>query len=516
VTTDLFDVPGTQARLVSAHTRNGKRQLRAAIYTRISDDRTGEGAGVKRQREACDKLAAERGVDVVAYFEDNSRSAMHGVRPQYAAMLAAVERHEIDVIICWAVDRLYRQLADLLELTKVLSPSGVVVWTVVSGRIDLSTPDGQLQANILGSVAEHESKKKGQRVREAAEQRAGKGRFGGGQRRFGYRHRDTRIVRRLADDGMTVVEVERPGGPLVLVRDEADAIGWAYNHILRGGTLEAVVREWRGRGLVGPQGARFSGVAVRDVLLRPMNAGLTFYLGSEVGETIHDPKDDPIPTITDEQTWRAVKAILTHPDRRTTVGKPPTSLLAGVLRCVVCEGRMTARTRRRPDKTKDPIYACRIGHVSRVRPKLDAAIESMVVAHLVKNAAALRRPATSASGAVAKAVRDAEKLRDRLAGYHASAADMDPADYATATQAVRARLADVEKRIVASSGSPATSALVRSDDIPATWAALDTDEQRTVIKENVSRIEVGHGVSGARDKTMHNVRVYDRDGKLVG
>lgn len=33
-----------------------------AIYTRISDDRAGDSAGVRRQREACEKLAADRGL----------------------------------------------------------------------------------------------------------------------------------------------------------------------------------------------------------------------------------------------------------------------------------------------------------------------------------------------------------------------------------------------------------------------------------------------------------------------
>jgi hypothetical protein len=107
-----------------------------------------------------------------------------------------------------------------------------------------------------------------------------------------------------------------------------------------GGTLEAVVREWRARGLTGPAGAAFTGVTVRDTLLRPMNAGLATYHGQIVGRT------DTIPAVVDEETWRTARAILTDPARRTSAGRPPESLLAGLLRCAVCGARMTARYRR--------------------------------------------------------------------------------------------------------------------------------------------------------------------------
>jgi len=246
---------------------------RAVIYTRISEDRDNEAEGVDRQRESCEKLAAERGLDVVGYYEDNDRSAMHGKRPRYRAMLQAVQDGQVDVIITLATDRLYRLVSDLVELTTVLASTPV--HTVKSGDIDLSSADGRLQAFIAGTVAQHASEKQGERVSDAAVQRAQRGRFLGGQRRFGYQQLGS-LPRRVRDRVTGEYrDIQRPTGPLTLVPQEADAIAWGYQHLARGGSLEAVVREWRGRGLTGPQGAAFTGTSVREVLRRPMNAGLS-------------------------------------------------------------------------------------------------------------------------------------------------------------------------------------------------------------------------------------------------
>ncbi len=48
---------------------------RAAIYARISDDRTSDAAGVTRQEQDCRALALSRGWTVVDLFVDNDISA---------------------------------------------------------------------------------------------------------------------------------------------------------------------------------------------------------------------------------------------------------------------------------------------------------------------------------------------------------------------------------------------------------------------------------------------------------
>ncbi|MGO4342895.1 recombinase family protein [Pedococcus sp. 2YAF34] len=61
-------------------------QRAAAIYARVSQDRTGEALGVRRRLQDCRAETERRGWPVVAEFVDDDVSAHSGkVRPQYRA-----------------------------------------------------------------------------------------------------------------------------------------------------------------------------------------------------------------------------------------------------------------------------------------------------------------------------------------------------------------------------------------------------------------------------------------------
>ncbi len=60
----------------------------AAIYARISQDRTGEGLGVQRQIDDCRLEAARRGWTVAEEYVDDDVSAYSGKqRPAYRRLL---------------------------------------------------------------------------------------------------------------------------------------------------------------------------------------------------------------------------------------------------------------------------------------------------------------------------------------------------------------------------------------------------------------------------------------------
>lgn len=81
------------------------RSARAAIYTRISLDRTGAGRGIERQEDDCRKLAKQRLFEVAEIYSDNDISAYSGKRrPGYRKLLADVESGSIDVVLAWHTD----------------------------------------------------------------------------------------------------------------------------------------------------------------------------------------------------------------------------------------------------------------------------------------------------------------------------------------------------------------------------------------------------------------------------
>jgi DNA invertase Pin-like site-specific DNA recombinase len=457
-------------------------------YTRISDDRTGVAASPARQRKAITELAADEGRTITHWYEDLSKSAYKPgvIRPAFDAALEACAEHPVRRLWVMHDDRLMRQgdEDDLPRLIRAVAPAMIVIRCVEASDLKLWQAEGKMSARVRNAVNGYETERKHERVMNASEDRARKGRFPGGQRRFGYRHRDTRIVRHQDDYGV-ITETVRPSGPLELVPDEAKAIADGYRMIANGGTLYAVAKDWRERGLTGPTGARFSDVAVREVLLRPANARISTYRGKPVAE-------GDWPRIVDPDTWATVKAILTDPSRRRGVGKPVTTLLAGVLRCGKCGERMNGGYRGvRDDGTPRLNYRCRFGHVSRSRGPLDAAITEALIGHLKDQAASLTRPRKARTPAVAKAIGEVAELRGQIDGYQARADKMDPDDLVGILRGLRAKLARAEARIVKAAGTPASHRMVSSGDVQVAWFAAGTDERRTVISEQVERVVIG-------------------------
>jgi hypothetical protein len=73
-------------------------------------------------------------------------------------------------------------------------------------------------------------------------------------------------------------------------------------------------------------GPQWSAETLREILLRPRNAGRMIYQGEEIG-------DAPWAPIVPVETFRAVQRILTNPDRRTGPGAAPKWLGTNIYLC---------------------------------------------------------------------------------------------------------------------------------------------------------------------------------------
>ena len=113
--------------------------MRAAVYTRISQDATGQRAGVTRQLEDCEALADRLGWEVTHRYGDNDLSASSdGTRPGFEAMLKAMADSEFGGVICWHPDRLLRSTKDLERLIDIAN----------GGRVQLRTVNAMVAADL--------------------------------------------------------------------------------------------------------------------------------------------------------------------------------------------------------------------------------------------------------------------------------------------------------------------------------------------------------------------------------
>jgi hypothetical protein len=105
--------------------------MRAAVYTRISEDDTGQRAGVNRQLEDCEALADRLGWEVTHRYGDDDLSASSGsTRPGFEALLKAMVDSEFGAVVCWHPDRLFRSMEDLERLIEIANGSQVQLRAV--------------------------------------------------------------------------------------------------------------------------------------------------------------------------------------------------------------------------------------------------------------------------------------------------------------------------------------------------------------------------------------------------
>lgn len=302
--------------------------MRAAVYCRISQDKTGEGLGVTRQQEDCVELAQRLGWTVTEVYADNDISATSGKpRPAYRRMLEGIKSGEIQALVAWHPDRLYRRLADLEELIPVVEDGAVAIATVRAGDFDLATPTGRMIARILASVATGEVEVKADRWIRSVRQRREAGRMPRSRARmFGWT-REGRVV-----------------------EDEAEVIRFMVAEVLAGTTLGALARRLDERGVLTTMGNPWSLGSIRGLLLNPRLAGYSVLNGEIVGTG----EWTPILEITE---WETVRAVLTS---RVRVPKPRVALLAGLVYCASCGQKMVTGGRPAGAKGKPRVrvYRC--------------------------------------------------------------------------------------------------------------------------------------------------------------
>jgi DNA invertase Pin-like site-specific DNA recombinase len=126
---------------------------RVALYLRVS---TAEQT-TDNQRRELEAVAARHEWQVIEVFEDAGISGAKGrdQRPGLDAMMKAVARREVDMVVAWSVDRLGRSLIDLLNFLRELHAKGVDLFLHQQG-LDTSTPSGRAMFQMMGVFAEFE------------------------------------------------------------------------------------------------------------------------------------------------------------------------------------------------------------------------------------------------------------------------------------------------------------------------------------------------------------------------
>jgi DNA invertase Pin-like site-specific DNA recombinase len=96
-------------------------------------------------------------MEVVSVYEDAGISGAKGRngRPGFDRLLNDAIRARFDVVMAWALDRLGRSLADLIDTLRTLEESCVDLF-LHQQAIDTTTPAGRMFFHVTGAFAEFE------------------------------------------------------------------------------------------------------------------------------------------------------------------------------------------------------------------------------------------------------------------------------------------------------------------------------------------------------------------------
>jgi site-specific DNA recombinase len=423
-------------------------QRRAAIYARISQDREGAGLGVERQEQDCRDLADRLGWTVTAVFTDNDVSAYTGKRRK---------GFEAYIDLCRPLD--------------------VPTHTVWAGVYDLTTPTGRAVARTVGAWARFEGEHKSERTKRQQRQAAEDGKWLGGPYPFGWN---------VHDD--VTAELDPVGAP---------AIQAACQVLLGGGTLTAICRDWNTRGIRTTRGGTWTTTAIRQVLRRSRNAGIVTLNGAEIAAS-------KWPAIVDADTYRAVRAILDNPARRTASTNRAKYLLSGIALCgredcghpMISSSVRVQKSSPRSPGNMTYLYRCsnrtsEAGpiHASRKIAETDEYVTLAVQGWLNRREAreALQPRAAADSSELHSRAETLRHRRDE-AGQLFATGQISGAQLAAISVDVQRQLDEIDARLAGGAADAAIAGLFTAGtSAPGDrWAGWDLDRRRAVLRQIVT------------------------------
>ena len=214
--------------------------MRAVIYARYSSDLQRE-ASIDDQIEICRRYAEAQGWTTVGTYKDAAISGASRFRPGFQKLIADAGDRRFDVVLCEAIDRLGRRLADTADLQDQLAFQGIRLFTPSLGEIT------QIHVAVMGMMAQMALKDLGEKTKRGQLGRVLKGRVPAGIA-YGYKAGDGGV------DGR---------GARTIDPDEAAVVRRIFNEFASGKSPEAIARDLNRQGVGGPGGRPWSNTTIR-------------------------------------------------------------------------------------------------------------------------------------------------------------------------------------------------------------------------------------------------------------
>ena len=307
----------------------------AVSYVRVSTKRqaekggTSEGFSIPAQKAANQQKAESMGAFVVKEFVDRGESAKTADRPALQEMLGYIKEHRVDYVIVHKLDRLARNRADDVEISKLLSSVDVQLVSTTES-FDDRTPSGSLMHSIMSSVAEFYSNNLAHEVKKGMLQKV---QSGGTPSKTPLGYKNVPFWDERGREARTV-EVDAERAPLITKAFKLYAQG---NY-----TVKQLANELAAEGLSTLATPKVPSKPVNEarlnkILVNPYYKGIVKY-GNAYYKGSHAK-------LVDEHTWQRVQDVLKSHTMGERTRKHP-HFLKSTVWCGSCGGRLLVQISR--------------------------------------------------------------------------------------------------------------------------------------------------------------------------
>ena len=146
-------------------------------YCRVStEEQATEGYSIEGQADKLRAYALAHDLGPVTVVADPGKSGKDLDRPGLQQILGMVESGHVDSVVIWRLDRLSRNLGDLILLSERFMKLGVGLHSV-NENFDLSSATGRMYFNIIGSFAQFYREQLAENVRMGMHQAVREGKW---------------------------------------------------------------------------------------------------------------------------------------------------------------------------------------------------------------------------------------------------------------------------------------------------------------------------------------------------
>lgn len=234
------------------------------IYSRKSKW-TGRGESVENQLAMCRdyiqyNIEGAGEAEIVTY-EDEGYSGKNTNRPQFQKMMQEIKKGNCNYLVCYKLDRLGRNIADLANLVETLNKLNVS-FISIKERFDTSTPIGKAMLYFAGVLAQMEREQIAERVRDNMVMLARKGRWLGGNTPLGFAAE--------AEEKVSVNGKSRKSFRLAVEEQEMQTVRFIFQEYLKNQSLMGIVKYFLSHGIQTKRGREYTTTAIRDILANPV------------------------------------------------------------------------------------------------------------------------------------------------------------------------------------------------------------------------------------------------------